>query len=388
MASFYEERRADRAAGRAEDREDRRAEREERRRDREAAERARRDAQNQARERAELNRARRRERRTQVRRRLAGEGDTLAALAVMACSIVPAVYYQVTALAAVPGLPTPIALALAVMLEAGAWVATIAGERARREARPVGRFRAAMWGCAALAAGVNFAHAPATPFHWLAVVLAAASFGGVGFWELRGMGRHGHAARTREQRAAERARRAHERGRRAMGEVWKRYEQILTAHPFGALDTETAWQNAWLDVHGAEVAVTAEVLRTRLAAADAIGGVLAAADRTPERVAVDLLLRDLFGTRPDDDGPTGRTHPGRPAGGPTGGTPTAVTAPVKGAKPQVESQMPPTGKRGADGRRRNGGTPPKRTRGDTAPYSSGARRAMSDSARTNPGKTT
>ncbi len=383
MTSFYEERRADRAADRAQDREDRRQEREERRTDRAEAEAAHRAARQEAKQEAEQRRAARRERLVGLRRRVAGGGDTIAALVVMGCSITPAVYYQITALAAVPGLPGPIAVALAVMLEAGAWVATIAGERAKREGRPVGRFRTAMWACAALAATVNFAHAPATPFHWLAVVLAAASLGGVGFWELRGLGRHGGTAgRTRQQRRQDRERRAHEKARRAMKPVWSRYEDILTAHPFGALDTEQAWRAAWFDVHGADLALTAPVMRTRLAAVDAVGEVLAEAERTPERMAVEALLSDLFG---GDDGPApGGTGPalfGGPHTTPGGAAPAAANPRTRAANTQVESQMPTPGKSTTDGRRGNGGKPPKRTPGDTRRYSTGARRAMSDAAR-------
>lgn len=385
-SNFYEERRADRAAERTQDREDKRLEREERRKDRAAAEEARRAAQQEAQEAADRDRAARQARRAELRRKAVSEGDTIAALVVMACSIVPAVYYQINALSAVPGLPGPIAVALAVMLEAGAWVATIAGERAKHEGRPVGRFRAAMWGCAGLAAVVNFAHAPVTPFHWLAVVLAAASLGGVGFWELRGLGRHGgKAGRTREQRRQDRDRRAHERKRRAMTTVWARYQEILTAHPFGTVDAEAAWRAAWYDVHGADLAVTADSTRTRLAAVAALDDVLDDAERTPERLAVDNLLADLFGTGRGDDGPTAGGSGRPPFGGPDGtfggGAQAAAPTGAGSKKAQVESQMPRSAKGTSDGRRSNGGKPPKRTAGDTRRYSAPARRAMSEAAR-------
>ncbi|WP_077192470.1 DUF2637 domain-containing protein [Streptomyces lydicus] len=330
--SYYEERRADRASEREQDRLDRRQLADEKRKERaEREERARR-AKQEARQDASKRKAERKAARTAVVGKATAEGDTIAALVVMACSIAPALYFQITALAAVPGLPGAIAVALAVMLEAGAWVATVAGERAKREGRPVGRFRAAMWGSAAVAGVINFTHAPATSHNWLAYVLAAASLGGVFYWELRGFGRHGgRAGRTQHERREARARAWHDRKRRIrFHKVWRRYTDILAAHPYGSLDREKAWAEAWFDVKGAPLAATAEVLARRVAAVKSVEGVLAEAGVTPEAAAIEMLLADLFPSAPGDDGPTGGTPEGGPETGPRGGAGGGSrTAPAK-----------------------------------------------------------
>ncbi|MFF4949753.1 DUF2637 domain-containing protein [Streptomyces chattanoogensis] len=333
--SFYEERRADRASEREQDRLDRREMAEEKRQERaEREERARR-AKAEARQAAEKRKTARKATRTALVTKAKGEGDTIAALVVMVCSIAPAVYFQITALAAVPGLPGAIAVALSVMLEAGAWVATVAGERAKREGRPVGRFRAAMWGNGAVAGAINFTHAPPTPHHWLAFVLAAASLGGVFYWELRGLGRHGgKAGRTRAERREARARVWHDRKRRLrFWKVWRRYTDILAAHPYGCLDREKAWAEAWFDVKGAPLAATADVLGRRVAAVKSVEAVLAEAGTTPEAAAVEMLLADLFPSTPGDDGPIGGAPQGGPETGPRGDSGGGVrTAPGKAAE--------------------------------------------------------
>lgn len=310
MSSWHEERRLDRREEREQDRLDKQEEAERRRR-------AKRDAQREA----ERRKAERKAARSAAVGKVSREGDTVAALIVMACSIAPAVYFQITALAAVPGLPGAIAVCLAVMLEAGAWVATVAGERAKREGRPAGRFRAAMWGCASVAAAINYTHAPASPHNWLAYVLAAASLGGVFFWELRGFGRHGgKSGRTRAERREAAARRRHRIARRfTFRDVHQRYRHLLAAHPFGTLDAERAWAEAWVDVKGAPLGATADTLGRRVTAARSVEKVLADAGVTPEAAAVEMLLADIFGTGRDGDGPAGGTPDGGPSSGPRGG---------------------------------------------------------------------
>ncbi|MFI1867378.1 hypothetical protein [Streptomyces jumonjinensis] len=324
MSTFYAERRKDQQLAREQDRVDRREEHEARRQEEaEREERARRTRREALKEKKQ-RRLEAKAARAEKLRKLGEDGDTIAALIVMSCSITPAFYFQLQALTAVPGLPSVIALCLATMLEAGAWVATVAGDRAKKAGRPIGVFRAAMWGCAGVAAVINYSHAPASAGNWLAWVLAAASLGGVGFWELRGMGRHGgRAGRTRQERRRERERVRHTRRRRArFGTVWERHLDILAAYPHGALDVEAAWVRAWRDVHGADVAETAVVMAVRLAADSELETVLADAGRTPERLAVDRFLDDLFG----DGGPAGSGSAGGPENGPrgSGGTGTAT----------------------------------------------------------------
>ncbi|MFI1890465.1 DUF2637 domain-containing protein [Streptomyces jumonjinensis] len=353
--TFYEERRKDRSAERDADRADRKAEREaelaERAADREEAKRLRRE---RDRDRARL-RAERKAARGELLARLRSEGDTVGSVIAMACSVIPALYFQLRALMGEGSLPGFIALCLAVMLESGAWVATVAGERAKREGRPVGVFRAAMWGCATFAAAINYSHAPGPS--WLAWVLAASSYGGVGFWELRGYGRHKtKASRTRAQRREERLRRKHDRKRRRkFPKVYARYTDLLTAAPYGSLDSETAWRDAWRDIHRAELGVTAGVLAHRVAADKALSAAVSGAETSPESAAVELLLADLFGPGDGDaDGSSGPSGPGPddgpdspPAGGHgsanslgrKGKRPSGRTAPKTPGKPLTEADL-------------------------------------------------
>ncbi|MGN9821899.1 hypothetical protein ACTMUQ_42305 [Streptomyces sp. SD11] len=350
MTTFYEERRLDRKNEREEDRRDRlaaaEAAREERLAEAEAArirdearaeqrrkdEEARKEEERRLRAERKREKARRKAERKKTRAellaKLGTEGDTVGALLVMACGIVPALYFQLRALNG-ENLPGIISLCLAVMLEAGAWVATVSGERAKREGRPVGRFRVVMWACATFAAVINYSHAPESSGGWLAWVLAAASYAGVFFWEVRGWGRHGaKGTRTKAQRKEERRRRRHDRKRRRrFPAVHARYTDILTAHPYGAMDTETAWQNAWRDTHGADLAVTAGVVAHRgnadkaLAAAHGVG---------LETLAVEQLLDDLFPGDGGDDGPAVRRSSRGPNGGPSKGGRKATTLGRKG----------------------------------------------------------
>ncbi|MCY1649233.1 hypothetical protein OVA19_00150 [Streptomyces sp. SL203] len=362
MNDYYNERRQDRVADREQDRADALAAAEQKRKDALAAAELRRQDEAEREERS--RRARREADREKARRsaerktaraalyaKMRGEGDTGGALLVMFCGIIPALYFQLKALNG-ENLPGLISLCLAVMLEAGAWVATVAGERAKREGRPTGRFRLVMWACASFAAAVNFVHAPGPSGGWLAWVLAAASYAGVFFWEVRGWGRHKtKAGRTKAQRTEDRRRRRHDRKRRRkFPKVYKRYTAILAAAPYGSVDTETAWRSAWHDVHRAHLGITADVLAARVAADKALAAAVASAEMTPESVAVELFLADVFapGTGPDDgpqDGPGGGPDGGPgdgPIGGPGGGrgTATALGRKRKQASGRTSSKTP------------------------------------------------
>jgi hypothetical protein len=333
--SFYEERRLDRKTQREEDRRDRLADAEATRiREEALAERRRKEGEARQEEERRLRAERKREKvsrkkaRAELFARLGTEGDTVGALLVMACGIVPALHFQLRALNG-ESLPGAISLCLAVMLEAGAWVATVSGERAKKEGRPVGRFRVVMWACATFAAVINYTHAPESSGGWLAWVLAAASYAGVAFWEVRGWGRHGtKSTRTKAQRREDRRRRRHDRKRRRrFPKVYSRYTDILTAHPFGTMKTEEAWRTAWRDEHGAELATTARVVARRghadraLAAAHGVG---------VETLAVEQLLGDLFPPEGGDTGTAGRRSSSGPSGGPSKGGRSAKTLGRKG----------------------------------------------------------
>ncbi|MEU4986643.1 hypothetical protein [Streptomyces sp. NPDC021969] len=348
--SFYEERRLDRKNEREEDRRDRLAEAdaarkerlaeaeaarirdeaqaEQRRKDREARQEEERRLRAERKREKARRKAERKKARAELLARLGKEGDTVGALVVMACGIVPALFFQLRALNG-ENLPGIISLCLAVMLEAGAWVATVSGERAKREGRPVGRFRVVMWACASFAAVINYSHAPGEPGGWLAWVLAAASYAGVFFWEVRGWGRHGtKATRTKAQRKEARRRRRHDRKRRRLfPAVYARYTDILTAHPYNTVNRDKAWEDAWQDTHGAGLAITAGVIAHRgradkaLAAAHGVG---------IETLAVEQLLDNLFPGDGGDDGPPARRSSRGPNGGPSKGGRKTTTLGRKG----------------------------------------------------------
>lgn len=325
--SYYEERRADRATDREQNRLDRREQAELDRQRREEEDERKRKARADRRREKGQKRAARRARWASTRDSLVTNLDTTLAVVAMGCSIGPAVYYQINAMLGA-GAPVLIALALAVMLESGAQVATITGEKAKRAGRPVGPHRIAMWGCATVAAGINAAKAPSMfpGAGWMVAVLALSSYGGVAFWELRGLGRHrGKSARTKQQRAEDKARRQHERKRRKVKDVWARYEEILTAHPYGTVDHEQAWAEAWEDRKGAPLGLTAPVLAHRLAATREVESAFAAAERSPESLAVDALLRDLFPARGKGDDGEGGTPLRGPSGRPPKSDPEAAT---------------------------------------------------------------
>ncbi|MEU5429955.1 hypothetical protein AB0H73_30775 [Streptomyces olivoreticuli] len=176
-----------------------------------------------------------------------------------------------------------LAALLAAMLEGGAWAATFGAAKAARQDRPTGRYRTATWGCALVAAGVNFWHGSRDYGLWLGLVLAAASLFAVGMWELH---LHGFQAPTREERA--RARHARRR-RRHHRTVCRTADRIITALPYGSLPAEEAFAAAWRNRHGAQPGLTARLLADRLAAESGLGKVIeSAADKAPQRVTARL----------------------------------------------------------------------------------------------------
>ncbi|MFI8872455.1 hypothetical protein [Streptomyces sp. NPDC055243] len=157
--------------------------------------------------------------------------------------------------------------------------------------------------------------------------LAAVTLGGPLFFEVRQWVLTLTAAASDPKKKAEtKARSRHEKRRaRTFKRVAARQQQLLLAAPFGTLKPEDAWARAWWDIEGAPVNVTANVIADRLDAEADVSAVLDYADQAPERLAVELLLADIFGTEGGDGGPSGAGS-GTPAGGPRDGAPKARTA--------------------------------------------------------------
>ncbi|MET9366079.1 DUF2637 domain-containing protein [Streptomyces sp. NPDC006632] len=278
--SYREERRADQAAERAQDREDmrlkleaqleaKRLTAEQKRLDKEAAdEKARKDADAKRRQEAADKRARQQEKDRKRAARLARFGKLTGWLNknpvtafvgfVMVCSIIPAVISQVVSLAGA-GVFVLLAALLSAMLEGTAWALTFMGKAAEDAGRPAGKYRIATWITAVLAAAVQYWHwVEALPEHtWVAWVFAGSSIVAIYLWDMKTHGSHG---RTREERRQEKARRKHLKARRKHHkDIADEADRLLSALPFDAISDEEAFGAAWRIKKGAEPGLSAEV---------------------------------------------------------------------------------------------------------------------------------
>ncbi|RSS59806.1 hypothetical protein [Streptomyces sp. WAC01280] len=174
-------------------------------------------------------------------------------------------------------------------------------------------------------------------------------------------------AKARAEASAEKERQQKEQrqdaDRKSMfPEQFEAYLRILASVPAGSLDRDEAWKEAgaavrfpdvhdrmlslialpgspsrpeafaasWRDLHGGPLGVTANVLDRRLKAEADLASVLEAAEVTPERIAVDRLLAELFPTRTGgDDGPAGAVT----GKGPQGPSKTPGALAGKGKQP-------------------------------------------------------
>ncbi|MFD3532057.1 hypothetical protein [Streptomyces sp. NPDC058664] len=318
MSSWSEERRQNNAADRAEARKDADAALDRRLKAEEAARKQRREASAAA---EADKRRKKRERKAAWQQRaewIAANTDLAAALAVMVAGMIPAFYFQLDALTGA-GVFAGLAALLAFMLEAGAWAATSGEVKALKTGRAVWPYRTAVWTFTAAAASINFAHGLETAW-WLGLILAASSIVPVTLFHMVMAGRH--KAKPKDPKAKARAR--HEKQRaKEFKDVSKRQKRILLAAPFDSLKPEQAWVQAWWDTKGAPVGVTADVIADRLDAEADVAFVLDQAEQTPERLAVEHLLADIFGY--GGDGGLGGASASTPEGGPRGGAPKART---------------------------------------------------------------
>ncbi|MFG3229346.1 hypothetical protein ACGF07_31815 [Kitasatospora sp. NPDC048194] len=352
MSDFYEQRQRQKAQDRADTREDKRLEAEikrqadadkaEREQQREAAR-----AEQERRDRREAEQRKKREKAERAQRRadqlglakawLAAEADTAFSVALIILAVVPAIISQVGALSGKtdPGSAT----SLALMLELGAWSATVGATRAMKDGRPVTPYRVAMWGCAAIAAAINVAHNGGV-HDWFGWVMGAASLAGVAFWELRCVGRHGTSRRTKAERKEARKRRLHQKERKRLHpEIWHTAAGILADAEYGSITQEQAWTLA-REIHRGtnEAGLTPALVALREASRKqmekARGTVAAAAEADPlfPDTVPDELLREFRGTfgtvyrsplgsdADGDEGPSDgplNTAPKAPSGGPS-----------------------------------------------------------------------
>jgi len=241
-----------------------------------------------------------------------------------------------------------------LVIEGIAWALLAGAQAAIDDNRPAWLYRALAGAGACFAASVNYLHG--SDAYGMATGLGGAfcSLAGPMIWDLH---EHGRIAK-REGRVPRKVRRAEARAAREeqrrvkkvneqraklpdLKAVWER-AQYLAAALGEVVPSEKTYRRAWDEIHGTEVGSTAATIAARRTARRAV------------RVAQNGPLEDL----------------------------------ATDANQQVDSQMDPSGestpkgarKGGEDGRKRNGGTPPRRVPGDVT-YSPVARRQMSVSAR-------
>lgn len=228
-------------------------------------------------------------------------------------------------------------------LELLAWVGVMGTRWAHRKGLPRWPFWLMTAALASVAGYINLAHGTTEYGTVAGIALAATSVIGPLLAEVRQFLETKAAEdgrdlkqRARDRRAAreeakvdrerERIEKAEdERRRKLFKDEFAEFERIIAAHPTGNVSREAAWSQAWDTMHGLPLSVTAESLASKEAAREAIESVWEDYGRSPESVAVDLWLADIFGSNRGDDGPTGAPTGGG-SSGPTGGGSRARSA--------------------------------------------------------------
>jgi hypothetical protein len=329
VSSWSEERRADKAEDARQRREDRAFESKLRRDERRELKKEQRDDDSQRRR----DRAARRQARAARREKNLTPGNvyrkgTLGLVALSALASLPA---QVLHFVAIHWMLFPIGPAV----EGAAWVMAAGVAYADEKKLPAWvrwLLRALSLSAAGFAAHINYQYGLSLVSHGVSFAnahvaglgLAAVTLGGPLFFEVRQWVLTLSAAVIDPKRRAEaKARDKHEaRRRKVFKDVVARQEQLMLAAPFGTLKAEEAFARAWWDVKGAPLGVTADVIADRLDAEADVSAVLAYADQTPEKLAVEYLLADIF----KGEGGASGTLSGKPSGGPRDDASQARTA--------------------------------------------------------------
>lgn len=306
--SFREERRADRAAEREQDREDKKLLIEGQLEAKKlAAEEKRRDAEFQRRQAQQEKKQKERAKAEARARRAAKFGKTFGWLRghpvdvfvgfVMAASVIPAVISQVGALGSA-NVHFLLAALLAAMLEGGAWALTFMGKAAEDAGRETRKYRIATWCTAALAAGINFWHwaGVGSPL-WVAAVFGASSLFAIYIWDMR---THGSQGSTRAERREERERRKHaKRRRRDHKDEAALADRLISAAPYGSLGEEEAFAAAWRIRHGGiEPGMTSELYAASVDARLELGNVLGNANEVSPNLIRTGILTGLYNPLP------------------------------------------------------------------------------------------
>ncbi|MFI1166541.1 hypothetical protein ACH4UM_23795 [Streptomyces sp. NPDC020801] len=356
MSSWFEERRADKAADAKQRREDREFEaklrRVERRKDR--------DEEREVKTQKRRDRAQRRKDRAARREKTLTPGNvyrkgTLALVAASALASLPA---QVAHFVSVSLMLLPLPFAL----EGAAWVMAAGVAYADERKLPAWvrwLLRALSMGAAGYAAHINYAYGAQTNAS-VAWGLAGVTVMGPAVFEIRQwVSTLSAAAVDPKKRAEEKARAKHERKRRRDHKtVYQLAEKLVSAAPFGTLAFEDAFASAWEIKHGTRTpgmkpGLHAEALASRKALVDAMDAVNGSPVSTRGRLLELLHPVTIAGTQSD-------------------------------GKSQVVTDLSPSSKAAAEkpkkGARRQP-PPHRRTKGDSVPFSPVAKKQHSHEAR-------
>lgn len=355
MSSWYEERRADRREDADEKRKnkafDAKLRRDERRKDREEK----REIKAQGRR----DRAQRRQSRAARREKTLTPGNvyrkgTLALVAASALASLPAQVMHFVAVSLIL-LPLPFAL------EGAAWVMAAGVAYADERKLPAWvrwLLRALSMGAAGYAAHINYAYGAQTNAS-VAWGLAGVTVMGPAVFEIRQwVSTLSAAAVDPKKRAEAKARDRHEKKRRKdHKEVFELAQKLVSAAPFGKLAFEEAFAVAWEIKHGTrDLGMTPALHGQKLASSKALAAAMDAANHSP--VSVRGRLLELL-------------HP------------VAIARTQSDEKSQVVTDLSPSLK-GADEKPRKGARrqppPHRRTKGDSVPFSTVAKKQHSHEA--------
>lgn len=245
----------------------------------------------------------------------------------------------------------PFLAAAPFVLEGVAWALLAGAQAAIDDGRASWHYRLGALLQALIAAGINYGHGSAAYGAATGIGGALCSVIGPVIWDLH---EHGRIAKRdgrvpgRVRRAAARAARAETRRVKAVNGAREKRDKVvweraldLAAALGETVPSEKTYRRAWDEIHGAEVGSTAGSIAARRAARRAV--------RIAQNGPLDALETD---ENPQVDSQMG---------------PSAAASPARGVKD------------GEDGRKHNGGTPPRRRPGGTK-FTPGARRQMSLSA--------
>lgn len=329
--------------------------------------------------------------------------DLVAALVVMACSIIPALISQGSSLKLMGLDPWMVAL-LPVMLEASAWAATAAEAKAAEAGRVTWPYRVAVWAFASLAATVNYGHGAQIGGEkygfQVGVVLAASSIVPIALWQLIQMGRHREA--KAKAKAARKARRDAFFDRRARArqypQVWQSAKQLRAIAGRDRLSMPDAWTAAWAVHEGAGeqalgddllTLLSADLLGLRVEAEDRLATVLGELHRartrrleasgTPSATPADNPVNESVTASANG----GLTLPTRPAEASATGLLDASGAPLfRTVSPQINPFVPPSAPTPEQAREpAPARTRPTRKKLPASPMSAGAKKAAAVTAK-------